>query len=166
MKDPRPTCPACALKHISAAIAWNEFAPVDKMIPGVHAKVSYCLCKALLLMGEFVDGYEGHDSLAHGWMAVAEDLMKLSDPGTAAVIRGMRKTDAGTSVMRMLLDFLQGSIDGVRMMALAHLTEAQAEGNMVKDAPEMWATIKDLLQGYDTELARKLMMEYRKLYEL
>lgn len=166
--DPRPVCPACALKHLAASWAWHEFG----MAAGVsslsaHDQAMFCLCKARIQWNEFLSGYEGHDMLAMGWMAVAEEIVRGVNKELADDIRGARKDPAQRG--RLLTQPPDGG-----MMSLAHLTEAMSEGNMAQDAPDLSDKARSLVLRYletmidrwPSETHRKLLAEYRKLYEL
>ena len=166
--DPRPACPACALKHLAASWAWHELGAAQGLSAmSIPHQTMFCLCKAGLQWNEFLAGYEGHDTLAEGWLAVAEELIRGSDPGWADEIRAVRKN-------RNLRTKLQGRPVDCRLMALAHLTEAVAEGNMKEDAPDLCLFavglsnlyMSDTANMWPSETHRKLLVEYRKLYEL
>ena len=162
--DPRPVCPACALKHLAASWAWHEFdTAVGVSNLPAYDQAMFCLCKARIQWNEFLSGYEGHDMLAMGWMAVAEEIVRGIDKEMADGIRGARKDPAQRG--RLLT---QPPNSG--MMSLAHLTEAMSEGNMDQEAPDLSGKACSVMLRYLENPAdrwpRELIEEYRKLYEL
>ena len=172
MTDPRPNCPACAYKHLAAAVAWSEmdlgYRTEMKLDWKTEFAIGVALAHAQILLEEAHCGYPDHIDMARGWLSVAETYLwhsRFADRLTQ--VRHARKEKI-PYVFHILMQHEIGRHEMATCMAIAHTEEAIAEGNMRDDAPELCKLAVWYIQDPigKRENLRLLLHEYTKLYEL
>lgn len=120
-----PGCPNCAIKHLSAAIA---YAAVDSM-PDYDLPVwAVNEARARINAVEFLEGYTSHFELAVGFLELAEEeACSVGVNGNARVIRERRTRLMASKDARNVSAFVASIAPGCKLMATAHIAEALRE---------------------------------------
>ena len=128
-----PGCPQCAVKHLSAAVAYIADGEVSaKHVPSIV--VGTYMARALINLVETMEGYRTHFDFAIGLLQRAEELA-ASDEGSSArllmyaarsiriklIAAGPKDAAVGAAITS-----LEASVDHT-CMALGHIREAMRE---------------------------------------
>ncbi len=128
-----PGCPQCAIKHLSAALAYRAHGMVKPRDAGeaVVSRVHVLAARAYINLGEVLAGYRSHHWYAVGLLQMAEEL-DLSYGGN--VWPGLRSArlalEAGTdgAVVRDAMLHIDCAVNpNCGEMELAHFEEARRE---------------------------------------
>ena len=122
-----PGCPNCAVKHLSAALAYYLDIPRE-LRDRAFSSVEVYLARAMINLVETNTGYESHKWFAVGLMVKAEDVSTIISPELTPVIRTVR-TDfmSGDADIQETVSSLTHFFSSEMPVAAAHLEEAKRE---------------------------------------
>lgn len=122
-----PGCPNCAVKHLSAALAY--YLDVPRELRGrAFSDVEVYLARAMINLAETNTGYRSHKWFAVGLMVKAEEISTVVSPILTPAIRTMR-TDfmSGDAGVQETVSSLTHFVGTGMPIAAAHLEEAKRE---------------------------------------
>lgn len=122
-----PGCANCAVKHLSAALAYLVMSLRSRSWSNDSS--SELLARACINLVEAAEGYTSHFPFAVGLMAMAEEALVIEgNAETALHVREQRTSliAGGMRAVTDVVDELSAMVDG-RDMARGHLEEAKRE---------------------------------------
>ena len=148
-----PGCPNCAVKHLSAALAYYLDVPRE-LRDRAFSSVEVYLARAMINLVETNTGYESHKWFAVGLMVKAEDVSTIISPELTPVIRRLRTNFmSGDADIQETVSSLTHFFSSEMPVAAAHLEEAKRElpgctRDVVLDAECLTSAINRVYEEY------------------
>ena len=148
-----PGCPNCAVKHLSAALAYYLDVPRE-LRDREFSSVEVYLARAMINLVETNTGYESHKWFAMGLMVKAEDVSTIVSPELTPVIRKLRTNFmSGDADIQKTVSSLTHFFSSEMPVAVAHLEEAKRElpeytKDVVLDAECLISAIRRVHEEY------------------